>query len=345
MIHFRRHIGICAACACLSALLAPGFSRAQHAGDVLVQSVGAQIITMGKTADQPMSNQRTFHAEFDESFSNNNPGFNSLATGNPNLPAGVSGLPANTPLGWDFSSMRIDDLASNLFYWNGAESDGVPGLTSDDVRFGPPPTSAYRLYMKPFAYFVDGADAAIPGGVLVNKIEQDGTLHVHEYFGINDGDGNGSTDPAVGIYLMSIRLRMSGMATSLPTYLVFGTLGLPPAVLDSVAVPWVAEHEDTIVLLGDYNKNGIVDSADYTVWRNSVHQTGFALAADGDASGGIGMDDYHVWRDNYGKTSPTSGGQASAAAVVPEPSAIWPVLIAALPVILLRVQRSSSRNP
>ena len=38
----------------------------------------------------------------------------------------------------------------------------------------------------------------------------------------------------------------------------------------------------TVILDGDYNANGVVDAADYTVWRDSLGQTGMGLAADGD---------------------------------------------------------------
>jgi hypothetical protein len=298
---------------------------------VLLQSAGGNLVTLGSAGGFVNLGQRTFSAEFDASFSINNPGFNSLAAGNPNLPAGVGGLPGDTPLGWDFSPMRIGDMAANLFYWNGADSDGVPGFSANDVRFGATPSATYRLYMKSFDYFVDGADADVPGGVLVNKTAADGTMHVHEYFSINDGDGDGATDPFDGIYLMALRLRMPGLAASLPAYFVFGTLGSTVEALDKAAVPWVEDHADTLVLLGDYNKNGVVDAADYTVWRNTVGQTGFALPADGDASGTIDADDYSVWRDGYGKMSPTTlGGAGQAAALfVPEPPALL-ILLAGL---------------
>ena len=38
-------------------------------------------------------------------------------------------------------------------------------------------------------------------------------------------------------------------------------------------------------IAGDYNKNGVVNAADYVVWRNSMGQTGWGLAADGDLNG------------------------------------------------------------
>ena len=52
---------------------------------------------------------------------------------------------------------------------------------------------------------------------------------------------------------------------------------------------------------GDYNQNGLVDAADYTVWRDTLNQTGEDLAADGDDSGTVDQGDYNVWKGNFGQ--------------------------------------------
>ena len=44
---------------------------------------------------------------------------------------------------------------------------------------------------------------------------------------------------------------------------------------------------------GDYNSNGIVDAADYVVWRDNIGN-GFSLP--NDDSPGVGHDDYTRWR-------------------------------------------------
>jgi hypothetical protein len=73
------------------------------------------------------------------------------------------------------------------------------------------------------------------------------------------------------------------------------------------------------VLAGDYNDDGLVDAADYTVWRDTLGATGANLPADGDGDQIIGPGDYQVWRTNFGAAGATA---LSAVAVVPEPSAI-----------------------
>ena len=59
--------------------------------------------------------------------------------------------------------------------------------------------------------------------------------------------------------------------------------------LDAVSVVDVAQE------LGDYNHNGVVDAADYTVWRDSLGST-TNLAADGNSNGMIDAGDYGIWK-------------------------------------------------
>ena len=85
-------------------------------------------------------------------------------------------------------------------------------------------------------------------------------------------------------------------------------------------------------LRGDYNNDGLVNAVDYTVWRDSLNQTGFGLAADGDADGVIGASDYQVWKAAYG-----SANTIGAAIAVPEPVAAGLLLTTCLAVAFRRV--------
>ncbi|MCA9188945.1 MAG: hypothetical protein KDA99_25150, partial [Planctomycetales bacterium] len=52
-------------------------------------------------------------------------------------------------------------------------------------------------------------------------------------------------------------------------------------------------------LSGDYNFDGCVNAADYTVWKD--HYGSFlALEADGNFDGEVNAADYTVWKDNFG---------------------------------------------
>ena len=92
-------------------------------------------------------------------------------------------------------------------------------------------------------------------------------------------------------------------------------------------------------LTGDYNSNGTVDAADYTIWRSSFAATGHGLAADGDGSNEVDPGDYAVWQSSFGAAS-ASGSAAAADALsptaVPEP-ATWVLL--ALVLVGVRARR------
>jgi hypothetical protein len=74
---------------------------------------------------------------------------------------------------------------------------------------------------------------------------------------------------------------------------------------------------------GDYNQNGVVDIADYVVWRNNL---GSAVALPNEGSGitpgTVTTEDYTYWRSRFGATS--GNGTANSGAV-PEPT-VWLLL-------------------
>ncbi|MEO0532015.1 MAG: hypothetical protein AAF266_15790 [Planctomycetota bacterium] len=86
-------------------------------------------------------------------------------------------------------------------------------------------------------------------------------------------------------------------------------------------------------LLGDFNADGTVDAADYTVWRDAFGEHGFGLAADHDASGIIDEGDYDLWRANFGATL--------NALPVPEP---LPIAMALFLSVVAGVSRNHARR-
>jgi hypothetical protein len=95
-------------------------------------------------------------------------------------------------------------------------------------------------------------------------------------------------------------------------------------------------------VLGDYNGNGTVDEDDYTVWRDTLGQSGSGLAADGDGDKMVDADDYDIWKMHFGESAPGSGsggvapgGSPGAKYAVPEP-ATWMLLTIALPLLVRR---------
>ncbi|MCA9239119.1 MAG: RICIN domain-containing protein [Planctomycetales bacterium] len=82
------------------------------------------------------------------------------------------------------------------------------------------------------------------------------------------------------------------------------------------------ELEVTAQFAGDYNNDGSVDAADYTVWRDNLGAANeAALSFNGDG-GGVDQGDYEVWRQNFGNKVPMFITSA-----VPEPASLGGVLI------------------
>lgn len=75
------------------------------------------------------------------------------------------------------------------------------------------------------------------------------------------------------------------------------------------------------VARADFNLDGLVDAADYTVWRDTRGAIGAGLAADADRSGRIDAQDLAVWGEYYGSQIDPAEGQ-----MVPEPGATTLVL-------------------
>lgn len=90
-------------------------------------------------------------------------------------------------------------------------------------------------------------------------------------------------------------------------------------------------------LHGDFNDDGIVNSADYTVWRDNLG-TSFALNGNGNelagSAGLVDVADYQLWASNYGAVA------SMAASTIPEPSALVLAVFAGL--VACRRQRSAN---
>ena len=93
---------------------------------------------------------------------------------------------------------------------------------------------------------------------------------------------------------------------------------------------------------GDYNGNGIVDAADYTVWRDHLGQTFPLPNRDAGNSGAVNASDYSSWVSHFGQHAGAGAGLASGA--VPEPSSLLMAAIGGLAVLGAYVWRSMFRR-
>ena len=83
---------------------------------------------------------------------------------------------------------------------------------------------------------------------------------------------------------------------------------------------------------GDYNQDGTVNAADYTVWRDHLGQAITLPNEDPSTTPGqVTSQDYTVWKSHFGQSA---GAGASATAAVPEPASAIVVAVGALAWVL-----------
>ena len=123
-----------------------------------------------------------------------------------------------------------------------------------------------------------------------------------------------------------IQIPVQGELVGTPVTLdIFKYLRWVGPVLDPISTAQhidilVSEYPTTPQLAGDYNHSGIVDAADYTLWRDTLGST-TNLTADGNGNGVIDAGDYDLWKAN---------------AAVPEPSTLWMFLAGILTLCFCR---------
>ena len=140
-----------------------------------------------------------------------------------------------------------------------------------------------------------------------------------------DRDANGNTDPGGPVNGFGVDPRLAPLADNggptqtqalLPgspainagdPAAVAGMGGVP--LYDQRGAPWSrvvggrldigAVESQPNPLPGDYNFDGLVDAADYCVWRDTLGAAG-DLRADGDGNGTIETADYNQWKGYFG---------------------------------------------
>lgn len=98
-------------------------------------------------------------------------------------------------------------------------------------------------------------------------------------------------------------------------FLLFG-------LVESLHPTFFADRVMPALQTGDFNFDGVIDAADYSVWRDTRNST-TQLAADANLDGIVNSTDYNAWRSAYG-----NGAASAPTAAVPEPAAVVMVAIA-----------------
>lgn len=302
-------------------------ARAQHTTDIMVQLQDNQLVTgvsdlLGENFTIPA---RTFtgglvlHAP-SSTFRGTDPGFYALTSDIFPLP--VDELPVGADLMWDILPMTSGAVVSNLMYWDGLDDD-QNGLDANDVELTRPNNAIMKI-IENGTFTADASDQFVTGG-LVASTAFDGTFHEHPQYRVESLD---STPSVEGVYVVSLQLRMQDRITSDPFFLAIRSPSLSDNAADAAA-DWIEDNIEMLtsppILSGDYNNDGTVSLADFSVWRDTLNST-TNLQANGDDTGAsmglVDQADYAVWLQHFGESALSAAGLASSPRPVPEPATL-----------------------
>jgi hypothetical protein len=244
---------------------------------------------------------------------------------------------------------RADSLGGRNYGWRIMEGTTCPtsqdaGVTCDPANPDPAFTMPVYDYEYGGGYGSGGAPAfegrSVTGGLVYRgPIEELQGMYIfgdwssHQVWGLRiDRDANGG----LGAVIPGSLTNFSALFNRLTASQTPATEGVTAFGEDAAGNLYFVELGGELykivgpiigVAAGDYNRNGLVDAADYVVWRRAAGQNvPFYTVADGDGDGMITSADYDVWRRNFGKTIPDVAS-GSAPPAVPEPSSLFLVLL------------------
>ena len=208
---------------------------------------------------------------------------------------------------FDAAPLLLDDGQRMVF----ADS-GSAATAAGDVMFGADSTLSMNFLTAPFAN--------------LPLLQAEGTVSLAGAMVVSLEEGGPPPAPGITLPIASAGLGFSGAFDSWQVPAVAGLTWQPQIVGDTLSLLAVA------ALPGDFNSDGLVDTADYSQWRETLGSE-TDLAADANGSGRIDTGDYQIWRQNFGSPQPAATSSAHSLAV-PEPSAILlAVLFAALAMV------------
>lgn len=198
---------------------------------------------------------------------------------------------------------------------NGQPAPGATNDTSDDGVVVVSNGGILQTGVNTLRVTVFGVGGLLTGWMDLNN---DGTFDESErlIWSLNGVSQGGEVDLNPGIYDLQITIG-AGVVDHRPIASRFrwGEQGLSftgPAQIGEVEDYYIGLN----FLAGDYNRDGIVDQADYNLWRK---QTGQIVTpydgSDGNGDGVVNQADYDVWRAHFGQTLPGAGAGAGGVAL------------------------------
>ncbi len=270
---------------------------AQHSDIGIYQNADQQVVSIGSDDSVRRVFVRSFdffghpfgNASLPRVYSGDDPGF---VAGSP--PSGFDSLPGRAEVLVDFIAFDMGSGTGNLFYWNG----------EGDVSFASPPQGHTLTVTDNFnrEFILDGSGSAASGGV-ATVTDSQGHIHDHVQFRLDDNDGNQSTEPSRGIYVLGAEFGVEGLMSSEP--LVIGLVS-PDVQSDTQdqAVDWLEANLESMQfgLFGDFNNSGSFDLEDIDQLVQAIADGSNASSYDLTADGIVTADDLNQWRALAGET-------------------------------------------
>lgn len=139
----------------------------------------------------------------------------------------------------------------------------------------------------------------------------------------------------------NMRVRRGGGWNSTDTYLASATRETVFATVEINSTGFrLAAAALSANVAGDYNSNGVVDAADYVIWRDHLG-TSFQLTNEvpGTTPGTVTLEDYAAWFARFGNISGSGTGNSLGTSTVPEPSTVLFLFAAVLATSFTRSPR------
>lgn len=246
---------------------------------------------------------------------------------------------------------RIDFITGNLVWY---ENLGTGAFASHSLSGNPTAAAAVATDLD-LDGDIDVVYASSGGSSIAWMEQRPGLTFLHRTIifipngqvrslQVADFDGDGDNDIAwsnvsSGITGLNVNngsqvFTYRTLAVGQPSFTVYAADMDRDGDLDVVAasygnyLAWL-ENLDTVPPQGDYDRNGVVDSSDYGVWRTTFGSTA-DLRANGNSNTSIDAGDYVLWRKNVATPAAASGAATSLVAAPAESNEQAPIVSRAL---------------
>ncbi|TWT32305.1 hypothetical protein KOR34_40670 [Posidoniimonas corsicana] len=184
-------------------------------------------------------------------------------------------------------------------------------------------------------FFLGDPDSLAPLGGTLRLYVEDFTVDGYSHL-VVEGDGDFSAGGIATIEILGNAMGPLTVGDAIDLITVLGTANFTGTTIQSLVAtaPGTVLVTDTSgpaltlivasaigALAGDFNGDGVVDAADYTVWRDNLGGDDAIFFGNSNNDGVIDAADYAIWTGNYGSVLAAPAPSAGLG-VVPEPAAL-----------------------